>query len=58
MATPHVLPKRHVDAALAHDLTPYDALYLELALQRRCALATCDADLAAAAQRAGVVVYS
>lgn len=43
-------------AARTHDLTPYDAAYLELALQRRCALATLDARLAEAAQRAGLAV--
>lgn len=54
----HDLPKKHFDAAQAHQLTPYDAMYLELALQWRGALATCDAGLAAAAQRAGVTVFS
>jgi predicted nucleic acid-binding protein len=43
-------------AAQAHDLTAYDAAYLELALQRRCALATLDNQLASAARRAGVAV--
>jgi predicted nucleic acid-binding protein len=43
-------------AALTHDLTAYDAAYLELALQRRCALATLDEHLAEAAERAGVAV--
>lgn len=57
MAPSHAQPKRHLDAALTHDLTPYDALYLDLALQRRCALATRDAALAAAAARAGVTVH-
>ncbi|MEI8265195.1 MAG: type II toxin-antitoxin system VapC family toxin [Betaproteobacteria bacterium] len=45
-------------AAHAHDLTAYDAAYLELALQRRCALATLDNQLAAAARRAGVAVLA
>lgn len=45
-------------AASAHDLTAYDAAYLDLALQRRCALATVDARMAAAAQRAGVAVLN
>jgi predicted nucleic acid-binding protein len=40
-----------------HDLTPYDAMYLELALQWRCPLATRDAELASAARRAGVTVH-
>ncbi|MFY8082302.1 MAG: type II toxin-antitoxin system VapC family toxin [Rubrivivax sp.] len=43
-------------SAHAHDLTAYDAAYLELALQRRCALATLDNQLALAARRAGVAV--
>lgn len=50
-------PRRHLEAARQHDLTPYDALYLELALQRRCGLATGDAAMAAAAGRAGIPVY-
>lgn len=53
----HVTPQRYFDAALAHDLTPYDALYLDLAVQRRCALATCDDLLSAAAERAGVHIH-
>jgi predicted nucleic acid-binding protein len=43
-------------AAQAHELTAYDAAYLELAVQRRCALATLDSHLAAVAQSAGVQV--
>jgi predicted nucleic acid-binding protein len=43
-------------AATAHDLTAYDAAYIDLAGQRRCALATLDARLAAAARAAGVPV--
>ena len=54
----HGLPKKHFDAAQTHDLTPYDAMYLELALQWRSALATRDETLAAAAQRAGVSVFN
>lgn len=46
----------HYLAASGHELTAYDALYLELAVQRRCALATLDAELATAARRAGVTV--
>lgn len=53
----HTSPKRHFDAAHEHGLTPYDTMYLELALQWRSALATRDAGLAAAAQRAGVEVF-
>lgn len=43
-------------SAQVHDLTPYDAAYIELALQRRCALATLDARLAQAAGRVGLAV--
>lgn len=49
--------RHHYAAALHHDLTPYDATYLELALARRSALATLDAQLAAAARRNGVTVF-
>lgn len=45
-------------AASAHDLTAYDAAYVDLAVQRRCALATVDVRMAAAAQRAGVTVLN
>jgi predicted nucleic acid-binding protein len=54
----HHDPQRYFEAAQAHDLTPYDAMYLELALQRRYALATRDEALALAARRVGVEVYS
>ena len=57
VATAHSQPQLHFDAALTHDLTPYDASYLELAIQRRCALATLDTSMAAAAQRAGLKVH-
>jgi predicted nucleic acid-binding protein len=39
-----------------HDLTVYDAAYLELALRQRLPLATLDRELAAAARREGVKV--
>lgn len=42
--------------ARAHDLSAYDAAYLELALRRTLPLATLDRDLARAAKRAGVTV--
>ena len=45
---------RHLDFALQHDLTPHDALYLALALQKRCAIATHDEALAKAASRTGL----
>ncbi len=58
VAPTHNLPKRHFEAAQSHALTPYDASYLDLAVQRRCALATLDQTLAAAATRAGLAVLS
>ena len=42
--------------AQAHDLSSYDALYLEVALRRTLPLATIDRKLAAAADAAGVAV--
>lgn len=42
--------------AVQHQLTLYDASYLELALARRCPLATLDRPLAAAAREEGVTV--
>ncbi len=53
----HDSAERFFEVASSHDLTPYDALYLELALQRHCALATRDAALARAARRVGVRVH-
>jgi predicted nucleic acid-binding protein len=43
-------------AAMSHGLTAYDAAYVELALQRRCPLATLDAALASVAVHAGLDV--
>lgn len=40
--------------AVAHNLTAYDAAYLELALRREAKLATLDAALSAAARQTGV----
>jgi predicted nucleic acid-binding protein len=45
-------------ASARHDLSAYDAAYLELALQRRFALATLDAQLATSAQSLGLAVLS
>ncbi len=53
---PEVNPSYHLRLALAHGLSAYDALYLDLALAQRCPLATRDAGLATAARRAGVQV--
>lgn len=48
---------RNLECARAYNLSAYDSLYLELALRRRAALATFDAELIAAAPRAGVRLY-
>ena len=43
--------------AARHDITVYDATYLELALRARAPLATLDAALAVAAGRAGAALF-
>ena len=55
---PEVGAAFHLRMALAHGLTAYDALYLDLAQVNRCPLATRDAVLAAAARKAGIEVFS
>ena len=45
----HEAVRQRYLAAMSHGLTAYDAAYLELALQRRCQLATLDSRLAEAA---------
>jgi len=47
-----------VNLAQEHDLTPYDASYLELAMRSGSALATSDAALKRAGERAGVPLFS
>lgn len=49
-------PSRLVTLALQHDLTAYDATYLELALQVRAPLLTHDGALRRAAQNDGIAV--
>lgn len=44
-------------AAQSHDLSAYDAAYLDLALRRRWGLATLDTRLAELARRLGLVVH-
>jgi predicted nucleic acid-binding protein len=44
--------------AIAHDLTAYDAAYLELAVRLQCPLASCDAALVKAARGEGLEVLS
>jgi predicted nucleic acid-binding protein len=55
---PAVAPAFHLRMALAHGLTAYDAMYLDLAQVRRSPLATRDATLASAARKAGIEVFS
>lgn len=52
------LPTARLKLALAHQLTPYDAAYIELALQLGIPIATQDARVIAAAERVGIPVYS
>lgn len=53
-----VAPAHVLDLALRHDLSSYDAAYLELALRRGLPIATQDAALAHAARVAGVGVLT
>ena len=48
---------RNLECARAHGLSAYDALYFELALRRKAALATYDAEMIAAAPRAGIRLF-
>ncbi len=52
------LPTARLKLALAHQLTPYDAAYIELALAQGAALASQDARMIAAAERLGLPIYS
>ncbi len=51
-------PAQLLDLALRHDLTSYDAIYLDLALRRSLPIATTDQALATAAVVVGVGVVS
>ena len=53
----HDVARRYFEVAQTHDLTTYDAMYLELAQQRAGDLATRDAALAEAARRVGIRVH-
>jgi predicted nucleic acid-binding protein len=58
MVDNHVIDvTRNLEVARAYGVSAYDALYLELALRRKAALATYDADLIAAASGAGIRLY-
>jgi predicted nucleic acid-binding protein len=47
-----------IEISRAEDLTVYDAAYLELAIRLNATLASCDADLIAAARRRGLDVLT
>ncbi|MBL8313528.1 MAG: type II toxin-antitoxin system VapC family toxin [Rubrivivax sp.] len=51
-------PLRHLELSTTHDLTPYDALYVDLALSRRCPIATHDSRLIGAARALGIEVVN
>lgn len=51
-------PAQILDLALRHDLTAYDAMYLDLALRRALPVATRDLALADAARATGVGVVA
>ncbi|HUG24172.1 type II toxin-antitoxin system VapC family toxin [Piscinibacter sp.] len=48
---------RNLEIARAYGLSAYDALYFELALRRKAALATYDENMLAAASAAGIRLY-
>ncbi len=48
---------RNLEIARAYRLSAYDAIYFELALRRKAALATYDDDMMAAAPSAGIRLY-
>ena len=54
----HDDPERYLAVALAYDLTPYEAIYIDLCLAERAALATRDAALALAASRVGIRIHA
>ncbi len=55
-ATPPANASHWYTFSTRHGLTPYDAQYIDLALQHRCAIATCDAAVAQAATQLGLTV--
>jgi predicted nucleic acid-binding protein len=48
---------RNTEVARAYGVSAYDALYIELALRRKAALATYDAGMIAAAKSAGIRLF-
>jgi predicted nucleic acid-binding protein len=55
--SPAQTTREALSLAARHDITVYDAAYLELALRARAPLATLDATLAVAAGRAGAALF-
>jgi predicted nucleic acid-binding protein len=55
--SPELRQTRVLDLGRMHNLTAYDATYLELAMRRAATLATFDRQLANAARAAGVRVF-
>ncbi len=51
-------PADHLSLALTYDLTPYDAVYVDLALKLRASLATCDMKMSAVARKVGLTVLN
>ncbi|WP_343628927.1 type II toxin-antitoxin system VapC family toxin [Roseateles sp.] len=47
----------HVELAIDHNVQGYDALYLDMAIEKKAVLATTDKGLRAAAERAGVELF-
>ena len=54
----HSHPQQYFDAAQEHDLTPYDATYITMAVRFSAALATRDRALATVAERLGILIHS
>ncbi|HEX7436743.1 MAG TPA: type II toxin-antitoxin system VapC family toxin [Caldimonas sp.] len=54
----HNEASRYLELALAHELTPYDAIYIDLCLSEHSALATCDRELSLVAARLGIRIHS
>jgi predicted nucleic acid-binding protein len=55
---PRLAATRIADLAIDHELTVYDAAYLELAVRKQLSLATRDQSLSRAARRLGVPLHS
>jgi predicted nucleic acid-binding protein len=58
LGTADIGVRQRFTAAQTHQLSAYDAAYIELALNLQCPLATLDAGLADAARRAGLRIVA